>query len=35
MGVFERVEKKKIVADQFAVKYKTETHCCTKKLKKY
>jgi hypothetical protein len=30
MGVFERVEKKKIVADQFAVKYKSETCWWTK-----
>ena len=28
------VEKKKSVADQFAVKYKSETYCWTKKLNK-
>ena len=26
------VEKKKRVAGQFAVKYKSDTYCCTKKL---
>ena len=28
------VEKKKSVADEFAVKYKSETYCWTKKLDK-
>jgi hypothetical protein len=31
-GCGEMVEKKKSVAGQFAVKYKTETQCRTKKL---
>jgi hypothetical protein len=33
--VVKSVEKKESVAGQFAVKYKTETHCCSKKLNKY
>jgi len=32
VGVVKSVEKKKSVAGQFAVKYKSETYCWTKKL---
>ena len=32
MGVVKSVEKKKSVAGQFAVKYKSETYCWTQKL---
>ncbi len=32
--VVKGVEKKKSVSDQFAFKYKSETHCCTEKLNK-
>jgi hypothetical protein len=34
VGVVKSVEKKKSVADEFAVKYKSETYCWTKKLDK-
>jgi hypothetical protein len=32
--VVKGVEKEKSVSGQFAVKYKTETYCCTDKLNK-
>jgi hypothetical protein len=32
--VVKSVEKKKSVADKFAVKYRSETYCLTKKLNK-
>ena len=32
VGVVKNVEKKKSVADQFAVKYKSEAYCWTEKL---
>jgi len=34
VGVVKRFEKKKSVAGQFAVKYKSETYCWTQKLNK-
>ena len=34
VGVLKSVEKKKSVADQFAVKYKSKTYCWTQKLNK-
>ena len=34
-GVVKSVEKKKSVAGQFAVKYKSETYCWTQKLREY
>ena len=34
VGVVKSVEKKKSVAGQFAVKYKSETYCRTQKLNK-